>query len=186
MPKDIFESELFGYAKGAFTGAAASKEGFIERAEDGTLFLDEIGELSDETQAKLLRVLESGIYFKLGDTRERKARFRLITATNRDLSIPAHRFRRDLYYRINGMIFELPRLQDRREDIPLLALAFLQEANFAYNKEVKAISEKAMTILKRYDWPGNIRKLKWCIHRAVATARKDIIDSVDVTLGPLM
>jgi len=185
MPKDIFESELFGYVKGAFSGAAASKEGFIEKAEGGTLLLDEIGELSDETQAKLLRVLESGVYFKLGDTHERKARFRLITATNRDLSNPAHRFRRDLYYRINGMIFELPRLQDRREDIPLLTVAFLKEANFAYSKDVKDISAQAMTILDRYDWPGNIRELKWCIHRAVATARKDIIDSADLILGPL-
>ncbi len=185
MPKDIFESELFGHVKGAFTGAAASKEGFIEKAEGGTLFLDEIGELSDETQAKLLRVLESGVYFKLGDAHERKVRFRLITATNRDLNNPANGFRRDLYYRISGIVFELPRLQDRGEDIPLLAQAFLKEANFAYNKDAKAISEQAMEILKRYDWPGNIRELKWCIHRAVATARTDILDSADVTLGTL-
>ena len=172
VPRDIFESELFGYVKGAFSGATATKEGFIEKAEGGTLFLDEIGELSDETQAKLLRVLESGVYFKLGDTRERKARFRLITATNRDLGNPANRFRQDLYYRINGIMFELPRLQDRREDIPLLAAAFLKEACCAYNKSVKNISEEAMAALMRYGWPGNIRELKWCIHRAVATTTK--------------
>jgi DNA-binding NtrC family response regulator len=183
MPKDIFESELFGYVKGAFSGAAASKEGFIEKAEGGTLFLDEIGELSAETQAKLLRVLESGVYFKLGDTRERKARFRLITATNRDLNNSENKFRQDLYYRINGVVFELPRLQDRTDDIPLLALAFLKESNFAYNKDVKDISERAMAILKRYDWPGNIRELKWCIHRAVATVRKEILEVSDLTLG---
>ncbi len=184
MPKDIFESELFGYVKGAFSGAAATKEGFIEKAEGGTLFLDEIGELSDETQAKLLRVLESGLYFKLGETRERKANFRLITATNRDLNDPRNRFRRDLYYRIGGMVFELPRLRDRREDLPLLAQAFLKEADIAYNKDVKDISEQAMKALMQYDWPGNIRELKWCVHRAVATARKDVLESIDVTLGP--
>ena len=183
MPKDIFESELFGYVKGAFSGAAASKEGFIEKAEGGTLFLDEIGELSDETQAKLLRVLESGVYFKLGDPRERKARFRLITATNRDLNDSGKRFRRDLYYRINGVVFELPPLQDRKDDIPLLALAFLKEANFAYSKDVKDISDRAMDILQRYDWPGNIRELKWCIHRAVATAGKKILETADLTIG---
>lgn len=184
MPKDIFESELFGYVKGAFTGAAASKDGFLEGAENGTLFLDEIGELADETQAKLLRVLESGVYFKLGDTRERKARFRLITATNRDLNDFANKFRRDLYYRINGVVLELPRLQDRGEDIPLLARAFLNEANCAYNKEVKDISEQAMKNLKQHDWPGNIRELKWCIHRAVATARQEILDDADLILSP--
>jgi DNA-binding NtrC family response regulator len=182
MPKDIFESELFGYAKGAFSGASAMKEGFIEKAEGGTLFLDEIGELSDETQAKLLRVLDTGVYFKLGDTRERKAKFRLITATNKDLGNSASSFRRDLYYRINGIIIELPRLRDRREDIPLLAQAFLKEAGYAYNKNVKEISEQAMSILTRYDWPGNIRELKWFIHRAVATATASVLDVDDFSM----
>ncbi len=184
MPKEIFESELFGYVRGAFSGAAATKEGFIEKAEGGTLFLDEIGELPDETQAKLLRVLESGMYFKLGDTRERKARFRLITATNRNLNDPATGFRRDLYYRINGLAFELPRLRDHREDIPLLASAFLKEADLAYNKEVKDISERAMASLLRYEWPGNIRELKWCIHRAAATTQTEVLDIADLSLGP--
>ncbi len=184
MPKEIFESELFGYVRGAFSGAAATKEGFIEKAEGGTLFLDEIGELPDETQAKLLRVLESGMYFKLGDTRERKARFRLITATNRNLNDPATGFRRDLYYRINGMAFELPRLRDHREDISLLASAFLKEADLAYSKEVKDISERAMASLLQYEWPGNIRELKWCIHRAVATTKTEVLDVVDLSLGP--
>jgi DNA-binding NtrC family response regulator len=179
VPKDIFESELFGYVKGAFSGASSTKEGFIEKAEGGTLFLDEIGDLSDETQSKLLRVLDTGVYFKLGDPRERKARFRLITATNKDLSNSASRFRRDLYYRINGIMFKLPRLRDRREDIPLLAQAFLKEAGYAYNKIVKEVSERAMAILMRYDWPGNIRELKWCIHRAVATAATYVLDVDD-------
>jgi two-component system, NtrC family, response regulator AtoC len=183
LPKDIFESELFGYVKGAFSGATGPKEGLIERADGGTLFLDEVGELADETQAKLLRVLESGHYFKLGDTRERIARFRLITATHKHLTDPANRFRQDLYYRIHGISLELPRLHDRSEDIPLLAAAFLKEANYAYNRDVKGISELAMTTLMNYDWPGNIRELKWCIHRAVATASRHVLDADD--LGPL-
>jgi transcriptional regulator with PAS, ATPase and Fis domain len=183
LPKDIFESELFGYAKGAFSGATGAKEGLIERADGGTLFLDEIGELADETQAKLLRVLESGHYYKLGDTRERTARFRLITATHKQLIDPANRFRQDLYYRIHGISLELPRLHDRAQDIPLLAAAFLQEANYAYNRDVKGISEPAMAALMNYGWPGNIRELKWCIHRAVATASRQVLDADD--LGPL-
>jgi DNA-binding NtrC family response regulator len=184
VPRDIFESELFGYVRGAFSGAVGTKEGLIERADEGTLFLDEIGELADETQAKLLRVLESGHYFKLGDTRERKARVRLITATHKNLMDPENRFRQDLYYRINGIVLELPRLRDRGEDIPLLAKAFLSEAGYAYNKTVRDLSGRASEMLMDYDWPGNIRELKWCIHRAVATATKDILDVDDLVLGP--
>ncbi len=183
VPKDIFESELFGYVKGAFSGAVGTKEGFIERADGGTLFLDEIGELADETQAKLLRVLESGHYFKLGDTRDRTARFRLITATHKNLTEPANRFRQDLYYRINGIALELPRLRDRAHDIPLLSTAFVNEANYAYNRDVKNISDEAMAALTGYEWPGNIRELKWCIHRAVATAQKDVVHIKDLALG---
>ncbi len=183
VPKDIFESELFGYVKGAFSGATGTKEGFIELAEGGTLFLDEIGELSDETQAKLLRVLESGHYFKLGDTRERKASFRLITATHKNLGDTAAGFRQDLYFRINGISLALPRLGDRIEDIPLLATAFVQEANHAYSRDVKGISDEAVAALKRHDWPGNIRELKWCIHRAVATAQKGVLGREDLALG---
>jgi DNA-binding NtrC family response regulator len=183
VPRDIFESELFGYVKGAFSGAAGTKVGLIERAEKGTLFLDEIGELTDETQAKLLRVLESGRYFKLGDARERKARFRLITATHKNLNDPANRFRQDLYYRITGIVLELPPLRDRKQDIPLLARAFLNEAGYAYNKSVKNLSSRASELLLDHDWPGNIRELKWCIHRAVATATKDILAEGDLVLG---
>jgi DNA-binding NtrC family response regulator len=169
--------------KGAFSGAASTKEGLIEKAEGGTLFLDEIGELSDETQAKLLRVLETGIYFKLGEARERKVRFRLITATHKDLNTPLSGFRRDLFYRIHGIAFELPRLSDRNEDIPLLASAFLKEAGYAYNKNVKNLSTRAVEMLINYDWPGNIRELKWCIHRAVATATREVLDADDLVLG---
>lgn len=183
LPKDILESEFFGYVKGAFSGALASKEGLIERAEDGTLFLDEIGELSEDVQAKFLRVLEDGVYYKVGDPREKKVKFRLIAASNKDLTDPANKFRTDLFYRINGITFELVPLRERRDDIPLLITAFIKEANYASNKEVKGLSTKAMEAIMRYLWPGNIRELKWCIHRAVAVASKDIIDLDEISLS---
>ena len=176
LPKDILESELFGYTKGAFSGAAGYKEGLIERAGGGTLFLDEIGELPEDIQAKFLRVIEDGVYYKLGDSTEHRVKFRLISATNRDLLGPASSFRKDLYYRINGIAFELPPLRQRKEDIPLLISAFIHEANFAFSKDVKGISTHAMQCLIDAPWPGNIRELKWCISRAVAVAAVETLD----------
>ncbi len=176
LPKEIIESELFGYMKGAFSGAVSYKEGLVEKANGGTLFLDEIGELPENVQAKFLRVLEDGVYYKLGGTKERKAHFRLISATNRDLADPAAPFRRDLYYRINGVMLELPPLRERRNDIPLLVAAFIREANYAYKKGVKELSPQSMKRLLQYDWPGNIRELKWCVNRAVALAAGEVAD----------
>jgi two-component system response regulator PilR (NtrC family) len=176
LPKDILESELFGYVKGAFSGAAATKEGFVEKADGGTLFLDEIGALPEAIQTKFLRVLEDGVYYKLGDTRERRVNFRLISATNSDLTDPASSFRRDLFYRINGIAFELPPLRERRNDIPLFVSTFIKEANYAYKKHVQSVTSTTMKNLLSYDWPGNIRELKWCINRAVAIATGDVID----------
>jgi len=175
LPKNIIESELFGYAKGAFSGAVSNKEGLIEKAEGGTLFLDEVGELSQGVQAKFLRVLEEGVYYKLGETVERKASFRLISATNRDFAASG-KFRQDLYYRINGITLELPPLRERKEDIPLLISAFIEEADFSYNKTVKNILPGSLDLLLHYGWPGNIRELKWCISRAVALSSGEIID----------
>ncbi|TAN62618.1 sigma-54-dependent Fis family transcriptional regulator [bacterium] len=183
LPREILESELFGYVKGAFSGAAGSKEGLIERAEDGTLFLDEIGELPEDVQAKFLRVLEDGVYYKVGDPKERKVRFRLIAATNKDLTGKDIRFRTDLYYRINGVTFELVPLRERRHDIPLLVAAFVKEANYASNKNVAGLTVKAMECLNEYGWPGNIRELKWCIHRAVAVAKGDAVDIGEISLS---
>jgi len=180
LPRDILESELFGYVKGAFSGAAAAKEGLVERADNGTLFLDEIGELPEMVQAKFLRVLEDGIYYKLGETRERRVNFRLVSATNRDLTDPAGTFRRDLYYRLNGVTFELPPLRERRDDIPLLVSAFIRDANYAYKKAVRGVSPQAGKRLVAYDWPGNIRELKWCINRGVAMAAGDTLDIGDI------
>ncbi|TWJ18833.1 sigma-54-dependent transcriptional regulator [Geobacter argillaceus] len=183
LPKEIIESELFGYMKGAFSGAVSYKEGLVEKANGGTLFLDEIGELPENVQAKFLRVLEDGVYYKLGDTKERKAHFRLISATNRDLADPAAPFRRDLYYRINGVMFELPPLRERRNDIPLLVAAFIKEANYAYKKEVKELSQRSKKSLLKYGWPGNIRELKWCVNRAVALAAGEVADIDDTELA---
>ncbi len=180
LPKDILESELFGYVKGAFSGAAATKEGLVEKADGGTLFLDEISALPETVQSKFLRVLENGVYYKLGDTRERQVNFRLISATNSDLADPASSFRRDLFYRINGIAFELPPLRERRDDIPLFVSAFIKEANYAYKKQIRGVTSRTMEILVSHDWPGNIRELKWYINRAVAVATGDILDD-DIT-----
>jgi DNA-binding NtrC family response regulator len=183
LPRDIFESEFFGHMKGAFSGAVAYKEGLIERAEDSTLFLDEIGEIPEAVQAKFLRVLEDGVYYKVGDSKERKIRFRLISATNKDLADPANNFRPDLFYRINGITFELPPLRERREDIPLLITTFIKEANNTYNKNVEGVSTKVKEYLMNYTWPGNIRELKWLIHRAVARTSKNLINIDDLSIS---
>lgn len=183
LPKDLFESELFGYTRGAFSGALSYKEGLVEKANTGTLFLDEIGELPETVQAKLLRVLEDGVYYKLGDTKERKVSFRLISATNRDLADPAAHFRKDLFFRVNGLMFDLPPLRERRDDIPVLVAVFIKEANHAFKKEVRTLSSSSMKRLLHYDWPGNIRELKWCINRAVALAQSEVADIDDMKLA---
>jgi len=183
LPKDIIESELFGHAKGAFSGAIAQKEGLIERAAGGTLFLDEIGELPGEVQAKFLRVLESGGYYRVGDAVARSVTFRLISASNMDLSNPANRFRKDLFFRVNGVLLELPPLYQRKEDIPLLVSVFLDQANLAYKKRVKGAAPSAMKMILAYHWPGNIRELKWAVLRAVATTAGDVLEKDDLSLG---
>lgn len=184
LPRELLESELFGYVKGAFSGATSTKEGLVEKADGGTLFLDEIGELPEGVQAKFLRVLEDGVYYKLGETRERRVSFRLISASNRDLADPAGAFRRDLFYRINGIAFDLPPLRERRDDIPLLILAFIEEANHAYKKSVKGVSPQAMKQLFTHCWPGNIRELKWCINRGVAITTREVLDMANLSLSP--
>ncbi|MEJ2682908.1 MAG: sigma-54 dependent transcriptional regulator [Candidatus Sulfobium sp.] len=180
LPKDIFENELFGHVKGAFSGAVLQKEGLVERAENGTLFLDEIGELPESVQAKLLRVVEEGVYYKIGDSRERRISFRLISATSKDLGSHAG-FRSDLFYRINGITFGLPPLRERKEDIRLLVSTFIDEANRAYNKNVSGVSPKVMRQFADYCWPGNIRQLKWLIHHAVALTSRDLLDADDLS-----
>lgn len=167
LQENLFESELFGHERGAFTGAERKKEGLIEVAENGTVFLDEIGEINASIQAKLLRVLETGKYRRLGGTRDLNSNVRFVAATNRDLRKMADGigFRGDLYYRLSAFVINVPPLRDRRSDIPLLANHFLETRKFSRNKS-KQISASALKALGRYHWPGNIRELRNVIERA--------------------
>jgi DNA-binding NtrC family response regulator len=178
LPREVLESELFGHEKGAFTGAVGSKPGLMELADAGTLFLDEIGEMETESQVKLLRVLETGTFFRVGGTRPRQIDVRLVAATNKDLAeaIRAGEFRQDLYYRINTIAVQLPPLRERREDVAPLARHFV-EANAAYG--AKRLSAAALAALEGYAWPGNVRELLHVIERAVILSKDDEIGPGD-------
>ncbi|WP_159466618.1 sigma-54 dependent transcriptional regulator [Dyadobacter sp. 3J3] len=167
--KDILESELFGYKQGAFTGANKDKKGLIEEANNGTLFLDEIGEMPLELQAKLLRVLETNEFIKLGDTKTTKSNFRLIAATNRDLKIESEekRFRSDLYFRLNVFQIQLPPLRERVKDIEPLLQFFVHQFSAKMNKKKLTYTDEFLKKLEVYKWVGNIRELKNVIERAV-------------------
>lgn len=171
IPSELIESELFGYEKGAFTGAASARAGKFETAEGGTLFLDEIGELDLSVQAKLLRVLQEREIERLGTNKKVRVNFRLISSTNRDLvkEVESGRFREDLFYRINVFSLRIPPLRDRRQDIPLLASDFLHVFSLRANKPY-VISEEVRDIFLGYEWPGNVRQLKNVIERAVVLA----------------
>jgi DNA-binding NtrC family response regulator len=179
LPREILESELFGHEKGAFTGAVGAKPGLLELADGGTLFLDEIGEMEPDSQVKLLRVLESGMFFRVGGTRPRRVDVRLVTATNRDLAeaMKQAEFRQDLYYRINTITIQLPPLRDRREDVALLARYFV-EGNAAYG--AKRLGPAALTALEGYSWPGNVRELLHVIERAVILSKGEEIQVEDL------
>jgi DNA-binding NtrC family response regulator len=167
--KEMLESELFGHRQGAFTGAIKDKKGLLEEAHNGTLFLDEIGEIPLELQAKLLRVIETGEFFKLGDTRTTTVNFRLIAATNRDLKKESdeHRFRSDLYYRLNVFQIHLPALCERLKDCKPLAVYFVEYFCAKAKKPIMNISKEYLLCLESYSWPGNIRELKNIIERSV-------------------
>ena len=167
------ESELFGYKQGAFTGASKDKKGLFEEANGGTLFLDEIGEMPIELQAKLLRVLETNEFIKLGDTKATRVNFRLIAASNRDLKKESdeHRFRLDLYYRLNVFQIQIPALRERVKDIEPLAKFFIGQFSVKTNKKITDISPECLTLLEKYEWQGNIRELKNVIERSVILSK---------------
>lgn len=167
--KELLESELFGHKAGSFTGATKDKKGLFEEANGGTIFLDEIGELDPELQAKLLRVLESQEFLKIGDTKPTKVNVRILAATNRNLQteIETNHFRSDLYYRLSVFKITLPAMRERKKDIPLLAEYFMRYFASKVNKQVNKLSNGFVQRLEAYDWPGNIRELKNIIERAV-------------------
>ncbi len=182
IPGDLLESELFGYEKGAFTGAHKTKVGRFELASGGTLFLDEVGEMSPQLQVKLLRVLQERSFERLGGVKSIKVDVRIIAATNRDLesSIEEGKFREDLYYRLSVIPIQIPPLRDRREDIPLLAEHFLENFNRQKGRDVQGISPRAMEALVQYSWPGNVRELENLMERMVVLKRAGIIDLEDL------
>lgn len=172
LPETLIESELFGYEKGAFTGADKPKLGQFELAESGTIFLDEITNLAPETQAKLLRVIQEREIHHLGGKKKISVNVRIITASNLPLekAVKERRLREDLYHRLNEFNIQLPPLRERAEDILLLSNHFLKEVNKELNKHVRKISSKAVSLLKKYSWPGNVRELRNTIRRAVLLA----------------
>jgi two-component system NtrC family response regulator len=175
--KELLESELFGYKAGAFTGAIKDKKGLMEEANGGTLFLDEIGEMAIDLQSKLLRVLETGEFIKVGDTKTTKVNLRLIIATNRNLQeeVKEGKFREDLYYRLNVFSITLPSLRERKEDIPLLADYYTKIFAAKTNKKIKGISPEARKLLEAHYWKGNIRELKNIIERAVILEDSELL-----------
>jgi two-component system response regulator HupR/HoxA len=170
LPDQLLESELFGYKKGAFTGAYEDRMGLFEKANGGTIFFDEIGEVSPAFQVKLLRVLQEGEVRPLGSSRTRQIDVRVIAATNRDLEaeVKAGRFRQDLFYRLAGVAVRIPSLRERRMDIPKIAKHVLEQAMRAFDKEVQGISDATMSFFCQYDWPGNVRELQNEIQRMLA------------------
>ncbi|MGC1402881.1 MAG: sigma-54 dependent transcriptional regulator [Thermodesulfobacteriota bacterium] len=177
LPENLIESELFGYRKGAFTGALTHKMGLVETAHKGTLFLDEIGELSPNLQVKILRLIQERTFLPLGDTHEHTVDIRVVCATNRELEneVMEKRFREDLYYRINVISIQIPPLRERPEDIPALANFFMEKYSKILGKEIRKISSYALKILSQYHFPGNVRELENIIERSVAMERSTII-----------
>ncbi len=183
LPESLLESELFGYEKGAFTGAQYSRKGRLEMANGGTLFLDEIGDISPKTQVDLLRVLQEKVIYRLGSTKPTKIDVRLVSATNRNLeeAISQGTFREDLYYRMNVLTINIPPLRERKEDIPLLANHFFHKFTIANAKKIEGISGEAMEILIGYNWPGNIRELENVIERSVVVCKTNEIIPDDLS-----
>jgi transcriptional regulator with PAS, ATPase and Fis domain len=184
IPETLLESELFGYEKGAFSGATTSKPGKFELADKGTLFLDEIGDVPPAIQVKLLRVLQEREFERLGGTKTLKVDVRLIAATNRDLraALEEGTFREDLYYRLNVVAIDIPPLRDHKEDIPALANFFLEKFARESGKPIRGITPAAMNLLLDFHWPGNVRELENIIERGVTLSAGSTLDVADIHL----
>jgi DNA-binding NtrC family response regulator len=182
IPDTLLESELFGHEKGAFTGAIARRAGCFELANRGTLFLDEIAEMTPVTQAKLLRVLQERTFRTLGGSREQAVDIRVVAATNAEPTeaVRQGKLREDLYYRLNVFAIRLPPLRERKDDIPLLAEAFIREFNARNNRSVTGVNDRVAQMFQRHDWPGNVRELRNVIERATIVARGSAIDVQDL------
>ena len=178
IPENLFESELFGYKKGAFTGADRDKHGLFEEADGGIIFLDEIAEIPAAVQAKLLRVLESHEFRPLGGNESRHVEVRVIAATNRNLGemVRAGTFREDMFHRLNKVVVELPPLRERLEDIPLLVRHFLQGSNKKFSKDLKGVSREVQKLFLKYGWPGNVRELENVLESSAMLCKKDFIE----------
>lgn len=187
IPDGVFESELFGHVKGAFTDARMDRIGRFELADGGTIFLDEIGNVPLRQQAKLLRVLESGEIERVGSSRTRRVSVRVLSATNTDLTAActSGQFREDLLFRLNTVEIHVPALRERREDVPVLAGHFLARYATRYRRAVKGFDPAAIQALKQYSWPGNVRELEHTIERAVLMCRSEEIQPADLSLSPL-
>jgi DNA-binding NtrC family response regulator len=185
LAEGLFESELFGHVKGAFTDARSDRIGRFELADGGTIFLDEIGNVPVQQQAKLLRVIESGEMERVGSSRSKKVDVRIISATNTDLqaACKAGQFREDLLFRLNTVELRLPPLRERREDVPALASHFLSQYGERYRRAIKGIDPAAMQVLMQYGWPGNVRELEHTLERAVLMCRTEQIQPGDLGLG---
>jgi transcriptional regulator with PAS, ATPase and Fis domain len=177
IPETLFESELFGYVRGAFTGATATKKGLFEQADGGTIFLDEVAEMPPTIQVKLLRAIQDREVRRIGDTAPLRVDVRLLAATNREVkqALEAGQLRDDLYYRLNVFNIELPPLRERREDIPLLAKYFLERYSRRLGKKISGFSREAQLFLLQYDYPGNVRELENAVERAVGLADGDVV-----------
>jgi len=182
IPESLLESELFGYRRGAFTGAASDKKGLVEEAHGGVLFLDEVGEMPPAMQVRLLRFLQDGEVRRVGDTVSRRVDVRLVAATHRDLEeeVAAQRFRQDFYYRVNVVGVRVPPLRERREDVAVLAEVFLRRLATRHRRSVRGISPAAMSLLLKYDWPGNVRELENVIERAVNLMSGELLTEDDL------
>jgi transcriptional regulator with PAS, ATPase and Fis domain len=187
LPEQLLESELFGYERGAFTGAVQFKPGQVELAAGGVLFLDEITEMTPAAQAKFLRLLQEREFMRLGGTRPICANVRIIAATNRDLreAVARGQFRADLYYRVNVFDIHIPPLRQRRDDIPALAVSFLREFGHSMGSRPPELTLDAVNALLSYDWPGNVRELRNVIERATIVCDDDVIQARDLSLWPV-